>query len=86
MAARSDLASGTCSIPKADDDDGDDEHVSLGGWRSSVGMHISSGTAAGAGNAHIVGLVGDAVREGSFPQAQRLALCTHISSDGRKSI
>ena len=52
MAARSDLASGTCSIPKADDDDGDDEHdVSLGGWRSSVGMHISSGTAAGAGNA-----------------------------------
>ena len=50
---------------KADDDDGDDEHVSLGGWRSSVGMHISSGTAA-AGNAHIVGLVGDAVREGRF--------------------
>ena len=42
MAARSDLASGTCSIPKADDDDGDDEHVSLGGWRSS-------------GNAHFVG-------------------------------
>ena len=48
---------------KFDDDDGDDEHVSLGGWRSSVGMHISSGTAAGAGNAHIVGLVEDAVRE-----------------------
>ena len=39
------------------------QHISLGGWRSSVGMHISSGTAAGAGNAHIVGLVGDAVRE-----------------------
>ena len=73
MAARSDLASGTCSIPKADDDDGDDEHVSLGGWRSSVGMHISSGTAAGA------------VREGRFPQAQLIGF-VHAHFVGRSKI
>ena len=42
MAARSDLASGTCSIHPLSPRTGDDEHVSLGGWRSS-------------GNAHFVG-------------------------------
>ena len=79
MAARSDLASGTCSIPKADDDDGDDEHVSLGGWRSSVGMHISSGTKAGIGHARFAGRL-EEQWECTFRRAQQLAPGTHISS------
>ena len=49
------------------------QHISLGGWRSSVGMHISSGTAAGA------------VREGRFPQAQLIGI-VHAHFVGRSKI
>ena len=65
MAARSDLASGTCSIPKADDDDGDDD--------------ISSGTKAGIGHARFAGRL-EEQWECTFRRAQQLAPGTHISS------